>query len=883
MDGRQSPKLQQEGTLLNASGRQVVDKRSTRHTSAGPSRLVSVGPSDATSNQQTSRFAKAGTCKGPGDASLQEEICEAGFIKSLRGIGKEILNDVREELRVTMSALRQEVVDMEAYVDTRETTISAMLTQVLGKVSKMQRDMELGGVHSLIGGGEGIPADATDSGVAAMLSEVNKDIMKGIEGRLDTVVSQVLDELRVVRRQQEQAEHMMLQTLQEEIRKLQLGADVEQLARRSEFQLTQVIHLQQSMVKDFQEVPAAVNKILLENDKGKDLGPMLEFIMTKFLRDNSVNVDFSNINTLMTKSFQNCHHEFVSVLNEVGKVQQALNVDFAAVFDDIAEMKKAPVKAVEDQTPVVVAPRLRKRLREFFTQTEGGEFAEIGCQTTDAGLADLSKVKQDAKRAGALAGHKTAKRRSSFTTRLQGNKEDKKKETKQVAVFADPEVLKQKVRKAAMAPPKSVADYYYTEGWAQALARHGIFENFTFMVILANSIWIAIDTDLNPEPVLVNADIVFQVAENAFCLYFTFEVVIRFLAFRKKKYCLRDGWFIFDSALVGIMIVETWVISIVFLAIGGTASVNMGDALLLRMVRIVRLMRISRMARILRAVPELVVLIKGLGAAARSVCVFGLLWLIIIYVFAVLFRQTTDGMLIGEKYFSSVPEAMNSLLLDAMLPENAALVHDVAAEHALFWPIIMIFITLASVTLMYMLIGVLVEVVGCIACTEREGMTVTAVTMGLRDVLNSIGQASEATMSKLEFQRLLVDPAIASYVQSIGVDAVSVLESADVIFEETLEKEGRDMTFEEFVDLVLNMRGTNQATVKDIKQQVRHLQLSIGNQLTQVFAQVQCNLDKVRAELMEIRTIQDSKLKEDGEDEDEDEGSADGGFASIIS
>merc|ERR1719162_2644543 len=97
------------------------------------------------------------------------------------------------------------------------------------------------------------------------------------------------------------------------------------------------------------------------------------------------------------------------------------------------------------------------------------------------------------------------------------------------------------------------------------------------------------------------------------------------------------------------------------------------------------MIRITRMARILRSVPELVVLLKGIGAASRSVCVFFLLWLIIIYIFAVVFRQITQGSDLEEAYFSSVPAGMNTLLLEAILPDNAALINMAGANNMLFW------------------------------------------------------------------------------------------------------------------------------------------------------------------------------------------------------
>lgn len=147
------------------------------------------------------------------------------------------------------------------------------------------------------------------------------------------------------------------------------------------------------------------------------------------------------------------------------------------------------------------------------------------------------------------------------------------------------------------------------------------------------------DADNNNADLLIDSAPVFWVVENIFCVYFAFEVSIRFTAFREKRNCIKDAWFMFDSALVALMIFETWVLSLVMLVIrhadntaggGGTPGLNV-----LRVAKMAKMFRVSRMARLLRQVPELMVLLKDIGAASRTVSVFSALWLIIVYVFAV--------------------------------------------------------------------------------------------------------------------------------------------------------------------------------------------------------------------------------------------------------
>ena len=187
-------------------------------------------------------------------------------------------------------------------------------------------------------------------------------------------------------------------------------------------------------------------------------------------------------------------------------------------------------------------------------------------------------------------------------------------------------------------------------------------------------------------------------------------------------------WFVFDFLIVSNMVVETWLIPLFLLILGVKNSANLlGNLTMLRMVRMVKLLRLSRLSKILRTVPELVIIIKAIGFASRSVVIFSALWLVIIYFFAVVMRQLTAGTEAGAAWFSSVPDAMNTLLLNGILPDHANLVNDVSDPSkgsAFFGLVVMAFVVLASITIMYMLVGVLVEVVSKIAADEKENLTV---------------------------------------------------------------------------------------------------------------------------------------------------------------
>merc|ERR1712232_1113591 len=132
--------------------------------------------------------------------------------------------------------------------------------------------------------------------------------------------------------------------------------------------------------------------------------------------------------------------------------------------------------------------------------------------------------------------------------------------------------FKEQVKRQIMKPPRDAAIFYTKRGIWQRIARSYEFEILTLLVIGVNALWIAIDTDNNDSDALLNAHWVFQVVENMFCCFFSFELFVRFQSFRNKKYCLKDGWFVFDTILVLLMIIETWVMSVVLFLSSASSS-----------------------------------------------------------------------------------------------------------------------------------------------------------------------------------------------------------------------------------------------------------------------------------------------------------------------
>ena len=87
-----------------------------------------------------------------------------------------------------------------------------------------------------------------------------------------------------------------------------------------------------------------------------------------------------------------------------------------------------------------------------------------------------------------------------------------------------------------------------------------MYSHLVLSVIVLNAIYIGVEADsAPPEERTPTVWMLFFVFDNAFCIFFTLELVIRFAAFKHKSDCCRDGWFKLDSLLLIMMMFETWV------------------------------------------------------------------------------------------------------------------------------------------------------------------------------------------------------------------------------------------------------------------------------------------------------------------------------------
>merc|ERR1712217_777507 len=228
---------------------------------------------------------------------------------------------------------------------------------------------------------------------------------------------------------------------------------------------------------------------------------------------------------------------------------------------------------------------------------------------------------------------------------------------------------------------------------------------------------------------------------------------------------------------------------------------------------------------------------------------------------------------------------MSTLLLDGILPHNAKLVSSMNGANPLMSIVLTLlmlsFIIFTTLTVMNMLLGVLVEVVNVVASTEKEGMAVSAVNYELKEAMQHLGHPTDtwAIITKPAFLELLSQPEVAAILQSVGVDVLGLMDMADVIFEDkaadhkatcvhvghsvgnivsnvAADREG--LTFGDFVEVILNMRGTNPATVKDVEKQIKVMKSTVKGLLEEMYDNLTKHFDQLREGMSEMHNnIQD--------------------------
>ena len=170
-------------------------------------------------------------------------------------------------------------------------------------------------------------------------------------------------------------------------------------------------------------------------------------------------------------------------------------------------------------------------------------------------------------------------------------------------------------------------------------------------------------------------------------LFFTIEIIIRFVAERSLIKFFKDGWNVFDFLIVAVSLIP----------VGGAESVC-----------VARLLRIVRILRIITVIPAFRHIIEALIKTVPRVGFIALLMFMFIYVWgaigALLFEDA------DPEHWANIGVAMLTLVQVATYDDWAAVMGNVIEIYPLAWIYFVSFIIINAVVLLNMVIGVIVDV-----------------------------------------------------------------------------------------------------------------------------------------------------------------------------
>eukprot|EP00928_Gymnodinium_smaydae_P080690 TRINITY_DN6433_c0_g1_i1.p1 TRINITY_DN6433_c0_g1~~TRINITY_DN6433_c0_g1_i1.p1 ORF type:complete len:630 (-),score=84.67 TRINITY_DN6433_c0_g1_i1:303-2192(-) len=348
-------------------------------------------------------------------------------------------------------------------------------------------------------------------------------------------------------------------------------------------------------------------------------------------------------------------------------------------------------------------------------------------------------------------------------------------------------------------PLYDVRNFYKKTGFFQKVARSEAFSNVTLFVIAVNALYMGVDANSNDAETLLESHWPWQVCENVFCVFFTGELLVRFLAFERRCNCLRDGWFKFDTFLVFCMVVETWVMTLVILSTGvNTKSVPTAP------LRLLRMLRLSRLVRLMRSMPELLTLIKGIRVGLRAVLSSLILVFILIYMFGMVLHMFLKEVDSVQEHFANLPLCMWTLLMDGVLTDSTKETLDklIEAEEWLMLLLFLFFVLLSCMTVMNMLIGVLCEVVSAVKKIEENDLATKMVKGSVLVLLRKLDADGSGSISKDEMGETLEEEDAVECLKDLNVDIPRLLNLLDMHFQERDE-----LPMEFLMELIFSNRG----------------------------------------------------------------------------
>jgi len=222
----------------------------------------------------------------------------------------------------------------------------------------------------------------------------------------------------------------------------------------------------------------------------------------------------------------------------------------------------------------------------------------------------------------------------------------------------------------------------------------------------------------------------------------------------------------------------------------------------------------------MRAVPEMMVIVRGMAASTRSVLCTGFLLSIWMYIGCILFTDAFHSRLHedgedapeAEALFGDMARSAFSLFIFGTILDDVTYCSNSIRETGNLWMLVffLIFILIASFMMLNMLIGVLVEVVGATSEGEKAKATQVKVREAIGEIFDNMDKDKDRLISREEFEKMKDHEKVMDALLDLDITESHFHLYAEIFFKQE-EVEGElqktpNLTFEELMSMILRLR-----------------------------------------------------------------------------
>jgi hypothetical protein len=254
----------------------------------------------------------------------------------------------------------------------------------------------------------------------------------------------------------------------------------------------------------------------------------------------------------------------------------------------------------------------------------------------------------------------------------------------------------------------------------------------------------------------------------------------------------------------------------------------------------------------LKALPELLIMVKGIGTATSSVSYTMFLLILATYVFAIALTQLSEDTEFGDTFLHGVAESMYTLVIYCAFFDDLSVYADaVKAESTVCMIISVVYMVIAGITILNMLIGVLCEVISAVAVEEREAIAVELVHSRFAAIVDRLDTDGSKKISWTEFQEIMDMPEALAAFDEVKVDPEGVLDFAlDWFVDE--HGQGKEINVTQFVEMILDLRMGKDVTMKDMMIQNKRFNARFAEAMA-IFDSIAEKVDKLAKIQMQQR------------------------------